>query len=286
LRAYLELLRPANVATALADVLAGYALTGLAPARALGWLLLSTACLYAGGIVLNDVFDRRLDAVERPERPIPSGRIGASAAATLGASLLAAGVLAAGQATGAGAIVAAAIVGAVLAYDAVTKPMAIVGPINMGLCRGLNLVLGLAAAPAAIRLHWPLALIPWVYIVGVTVVSRGEVAGGTKRAAAIALGLVDVSLVALVGVTTIGPGSPATAAVLLLILGWRIVPPFVEAWREPGPAHARRAVRAGVLSLALVDAVIAAAYAGMIWGLAVLGTALAAGWLARLFAVT
>jgi 4-hydroxybenzoate polyprenyltransferase len=286
LRAYLELLRPANVATALADVLAGYALTGLAPARALGWLLLSTACLYAGGIVLNDVFDRRLDAVERPERPIPSGRIRASTAAALGASLLGAGVVAAGQATVAGAVVAAAIVAAVLCYDAVTKPMTIVGPVNMGLCRGLNLVLGLAAAPAAIRVHWPLALIPWIYIVGVTVVSRGEVAGGTKRAAAIALGVVDVSLVALVWVATLGPGSPATAVVLLLILGWRIVPPFIEAWREPGPTHARCAVRAGVLSLVLVDAVIAAAYAGMIWGLAVLGTALAAGWLARLFAVT
>jgi 4-hydroxybenzoate polyprenyltransferase len=286
LRAYLELLRPANVATALADVLAGYALTGLAPAGALAWLLVSTACLYAGGIVLNDVFDRRLDAVERPERPIPSGRVRTSAAATLGAVLLGVGVIAAGQATPAGAIVAAAIVAAVLAYDAVTKPVAIVGPVNMGLCRALNLVLGMAAAPAAIRAHWPLALIPWVYIVGVTVVSRGEVAGGTRGAAGVALGLVDLSLVALVGVTTLGPGSQATAAVLLLILGWRIVPPFVEAWREPGPAHARRAVRAGVLSLVLVDAVIAAAYAGMIWGLAVLGTALAAGWLARLFAVT
>jgi 4-hydroxybenzoate polyprenyltransferase len=286
LRAYLEILRPANVATALADVLAGYALTGLAPSSSLAWLLASTACLYAGGIVLNDVFDRRIDAVERPERPIPSGRIRTSTAATLGAGLLGVGVLAASQATGAAALMAAAIVAAVLSYDAVTKPMAIVGPINMGLCRGLNLVLGMAAAPAAIRLHWPLALIPWIYIVGVTVVSRGEVAGGTKRAAAIALGLVDLSLVALVVVTMIGPGSPATAAVFLLILGWRIVPPFVEAWRDPQPAHARRAVRAGVLSLVLVDAVIAAAYAGMIWGLAVLGTALAAGWLARLFAVT
>jgi 4-hydroxybenzoate polyprenyltransferase len=286
LRAYLELLRPANVATALADVLAGYALTGLAPARPLGWLLVSTACLYAGGIVLNDVFDRRLDAVERPERPIPSGRVAASAAATLGGSLLAVGILAAAQATAPGAIVAAAITVAVLSYDAVTKPMAIVGPINMGLCRGLNFVLGLAAAPAALLVRWPLALIPWIYIVGVTVVSRGEVAGGTKRAAGIALGLVDVSLFALVWVTTLGPGSLATAAVLLLILGWRIVPPFMAAWHDPGPAAARRAVRAGVLSLVLVDAVIATAYAGMIWGLAVLGTALAAGWLARLFAVT
>ena len=41
-----------------------------------------------------------------------------------------------------------------------------------------------------------------------------------------------------------------------------------------------------MLSLVLLDAVIAAAYAGMIYSLAVLATALLAGWLARLFAVT
>src|SRR3954463_8694206 len=91
-RGYLELLRPANVVTAVADVLAGYAVAGRGNHRALPWLLAATVCLYAGGGVLNDVFDRTLDAVERPERPIPSGRVTASRAALLGGMLLAAGV--------------------------------------------------------------------------------------------------------------------------------------------------------------------------------------------------
>ena len=58
LRAYLELLRPANVTTALADVLAGFAVAGLLNQAALPWLLLATACLYGGGIVLNDEIGR------------------------------------------------------------------------------------------------------------------------------------------------------------------------------------------------------------------------------------
>ena len=91
-RGYLELVRPANVATALADVLAGYAVAGLGNTRALGWLLFSTACLYAGGVVLNDVFDRDIDRLERPERPIPSGRVSVAAAAGLGLGLLALGI--------------------------------------------------------------------------------------------------------------------------------------------------------------------------------------------------
>ena len=88
LRACLQLLRPANVATALADVLAGFAIAGLGNRAALPWLLLATAALYAGGIVLNDVFDREVDRLERPERPIPSGRIRTAHAAALGAGLL------------------------------------------------------------------------------------------------------------------------------------------------------------------------------------------------------
>ena len=61
--AYLTLTRPANVVTALADVLAGAAAAGTV--AGLPGLLLSTAALYAGGVVLNDVFD----AVEKqPQR--------------------------------------------------------------------------------------------------------------------------------------------------------------------------------------------------------------------------
>ena len=65
----------------MADILCGF-LVGAAISGAgepnwfvLPWLLLSSAGLYLGGMVLNDVFDARLDAVERPERPIPSGRV-------------------------------------------------------------------------------------------------------------------------------------------------------------------------------------------------------------------
>jgi 4-hydroxybenzoate polyprenyltransferase len=97
-RGYLELVRPANVATALADVLAGYAVAGLG-SPGLGWLLMSTACLYGGGVALNDFFDRGLDRIERPERPIPSGRVSSRAAAGLGLGLLALGVIAAALAT-------------------------------------------------------------------------------------------------------------------------------------------------------------------------------------------
>lgn len=286
IRGYLELLRPANVMTAAADVLAGYAVAGLANVRALPWLLASTAGLYAGGVVLNDVFDRRLDASERPERPIPSGRVPASHAAALGSALLAGGVLSAARATGEAAAVAGTIAALVVLYDAWGKHRPWLGPANMGLCRGLNLVLGMAAVPATISGHWPLALLSFVYIAAATGVSRGEVHGGTRAPAALALISLSVVVGALAAMAA-GSGTRAAAAVpLTVLLGWRVLPPFWAVYRDPVPGTVRRAVRAAVLSLVLVDAVIATVYAGPLYGAVVLATAVAAGLLARLFSVT
>src|SRR4051812_40487991 len=154
LRAYLQLLRPANVATALADVLAGIAIAGAVNRSAWPWLLAATACLYAGGVVLNDVFDRDLDRVERPERPIPSGRVRAERAAVLGAALLVLGTVAAAAANAAALLVAIAIAGCVLLYDVWGKRHASIAPLNMAVCRALNLLLGVAVVPAALASAW------------------------------------------------------------------------------------------------------------------------------------
>ena len=286
LRAYLELLRPANVATALADVLAGFAVAGTQNRGVLPWLLISTSCLYAGGVVLNDVFDREIDRIERPERPIPSGRASAGAAATLGGLLLAGGVAAAMTATAAAGAIALTIALAVLLYDAWGKRQSIIAPLNMAACRALNLMLGVAAVPAALATAWPISAVPLLYIYGITALSRGEVHGGSARAATSALIILLISIGALTLVVARGPEHGAPVLVLLAALCWRVVPAFVAARRHPAPATIRAAVKRGVLSLVLVDATIAASFAGPLYAAAVLATGLVAGWLARTFAVT
>jgi 4-hydroxybenzoate polyprenyltransferase len=284
-RGYLELLRPANVATALADVLAGYAVAGLG-SPGLGWLLLSTACLYAGGVVLNDVFDRHLDRIERPERPIPGGRVSVAAAAGLGLGLLVIAVVAAFVATPAAGIVAGATAACVLLYDAWGKRQALLGPANMGMCRGLNLLLGIAAAPAMLSEAWPLALLPLVYITAVTAVSRGEVHGGKREVAAFALISLSLVLMALLALALRRGGGSWAGVAFALVLAWRVLPAFWGAYRTPGPGPIRHAIRTGVLSLVLLDAVIGATYGGALFSLVILATGLVAASLARLFAVT
>ena len=285
LRGYLELLRPANVVTAIADVLAGYAVAGRTQPAALPWLVGATMCLYAGGVVLNDVFDRHIDAVERPERPIPSGRVPASNAAAVGAALLAAGLLAASRATRDALIVAAAIAALVILYDGRTKRHPVVGPINMGLCRGLNLLLGVSAVVGTVWSRWPIALFPVIYIAAVTAVSRGEVHGGratVATAALISLTGVVIGLLALAGVSS----GRMAGMVLVAALAYRVLPAYWRVVQEPRPLIVRRAVKAGILSLVLLDSAISAMYAGPLYAAAVLATGLVAGSLARVFSVT
>ena len=204
-RAHLELARPANLVTAAANVLAGYAAAGLPQNGRLPYLIASGVGLYAGGVVLNDVLDRNIDAAERPERPIPSGRVSVRSGAVLGGCLLLTGAALALSASLISGALALAIGCAALLYDSASKHHSVAGPLNMGLCRGLNVLLGVSAAPWMLPERWFVALLPLAWVSAITVAGAGEVHGGDKPRAAIALLL-------MVGSVSAVPG---------LVLGWR-----------------------------------------------------------------
>ena len=282
--AYLTLTRPANVVTALADVLAGAAAAGTL--AGLPGLLVATAALYAGGVVLNDVFDADLDARERPERPIPSGRASRAGAGWLGGGLLATGITAASVVSASSGAVAAAIAVMILLYDGWAKHHPLAGPVAMGLCRGVNLMLGVSALPAALGAVWPLTLLPLAYVAAITAISRGEVHGGRRATGWLAVALLAAVLGSLAGVQVQQGHLLSYGLFFLVLLAWRVLPPFVAAARNPRPAAVGDAVRAGVLSLILLDAALAAGFAGPVHGLVVLALWPVSMRLARLFAVT
>ena len=70
-----ELVRAPAALSVPGDAVAGAAAAGaLGRAHRRAWPRASV-CLYWAGMAANDWADRELDAVERPERPIPSGRV-------------------------------------------------------------------------------------------------------------------------------------------------------------------------------------------------------------------
>ena len=46
-------------------------------------VVISVASISAGGYIINDYFDKDIDAVNEPHRPIPSGKIGEKLALTV-----------------------------------------------------------------------------------------------------------------------------------------------------------------------------------------------------------
>jgi hypothetical protein len=218
LRDYLDLVRAPAVLSVLGDTLAGAAAggrwdaargrwdaaggrwdaagaTGL-PGDVRPWRLallpLSSACLYAGGMALNDYADRELDAVERPERPLPSGRVSPARALGVASGLTVAGLALAGAGGGRRSfVVAVPLAASVWAYDLVAKNHAS-GPVVMAVCRGLDVLLG--AGRGRLRAALPAAAALTVHTAGVTVLSRGEVHGTSQPVAAVvAAGTVAVA---------------------------------------------------------------------------------------------
>lgn len=90
---YLELARPLNVFIAAVSVLVGGLVSGpLGAGQRILLACLAAGLITAGANAINDVFDVQVDAVNKPHRPLPSGRLRRSQAATFSAVLFGIGL--------------------------------------------------------------------------------------------------------------------------------------------------------------------------------------------------
>ena len=203
IRPWLQLIRLPNVVTAAADSIAGCLLATGSLAEPRHWLplALSSMTLYASGTALNDVFDFEIDRAERPNRPLPSGQIARVNAAWIGGLGLALGpALAWLSGSSASGIVAVVLAISILGYDAGLKHTWL-GPVFMGACRGLNLLLGMSCIPTlAGPIGWFTAGVYGLYVAGITVVSRSETSGGSRSRLIAGLVLQNVAILGSAGV--------------------------------------------------------------------------------------
>ena len=275
---YLQLVRLPNLFTAAADPLAGRLLVGGALGDGSRWgpLVASGVATYAAGMILNDVFDSEVDRIERPGRPLPSGRVSRRHAAILGAILLLAGPAMAAPGGGRSLAVALVLSACVLAYDGGLKRTPI-GPLAMGACRALNLGLGMSGdAQLGGPAGWLAASGFGLFVAGVTWISRHEAGdeAGPRRARGVAAGMAAQNL-AILGLLAAAlqmfpfPGRDDSRPIvppegLLVLLGtaWVVNLAGSRAFRDPTPARLQAAVKAGVLSLVWLDVGLVASVRG------------------------
>ena len=283
-------MRPANIVTAVADILAGVAISGFffltgVEYSPIIFLILSTVGLYGGGVVMNDVFDADLDALERPERPIPSGLIKKREGTFLGISLLLFGIIMAflvGPLSGSLALVTAV---AALVYDKVAKHHVLFGPLNMGICRGLNLLLGISILPMMVERFWFLAIVPVIYIAAITMISQGEVHGGSRSILYVAAFLYLFAMATIV-YTAFSQGHGLIALLFVALWALMVFLPLQKAIKRPEGKMLGRAVKSGVLALILMNAAWASAFGDVYVALIILLLLPLSIILAKVFAVT
>lgn len=283
-RAWAELLRLPALFSVPGDALAGTAATGSAPGSRTLLAIGSSLCLYEAGMALNDWADRDVDTVERPHRPLPSGRIRPAAALTAACALTGAGLALAAGAGRPALAVATPLAVTVWAYDLGLKHTP-AGPAAMGAARGLDLLLGAAAASGRTRRALPSAVLLGTHTLAVTAVSRQEARGGSPLAPMGALattalltrllthrpaGLMTGRRQAPVHAPTGGPPSPGAArhprhdpsalltATLAAAYAASTARPYFHATLNPSPPLTQRAVGAGIRSTIPFQAALAA----------------------------
>ncbi len=257
---------------------------------ALACLIAASSLLYTAGMILNDVFDVEVDRQQRPQRPLPSGAIPLRTASLMGYGLLVAGVVAAAAAGWIqprdGAIpwrsgaVAVTLAMTIVLYDGVLKKT-FLGPVAMGACRFLNVLLGMSTGVAAARpwqilgytdYHFFIAGGIGVYIMGVTWFARSEAVGSERLPLIGGLLLMISGMILLGSFTTRWPAefgllqmSPRTWVVLLGLLGLVTVRRCGAAIQDPSPMSVQSAVKHGILSLIMLDAAVVLMTAEPYW---------------------
>ncbi|MFE6894378.1 SCO3242 family prenyltransferase [Streptomyces sp. NPDC057694] len=267
-RDWAELLRVSALFTVPGDALAGAAASGARPGGRTALVTGASLCLYEAGMALNDWADRAEDAVERPHRPLPSGRIRPGQALAAAAGLTVAGVglaLAAGRPA---ALTATALAGTVWAYDLRLKHTP-AGPAAMAAARGLDLLLGAVASTgsraggggtaAAVRRALLPAAVLGAHTYAVTTVSRSETQGGSTGAPLAALGA-TTALGALTGARRRTGRRPQVYAGTALAGAYvaTAAAPYLHAALNPSPQLTQRAVGGGIRAMIPLQAALAA----------------------------
>lgn len=243
---FLRLGRVSNLPTVWSNVLAGMVLSGQFRPSALLLLLPAVSLCYISGMFLNDAFDRHIDAVERPERPIPSGRISARSVFVAGYAMMAAGMLLLVPLGIPTLLMGLLLCGLILLYDLRHKGNPF-SPVVMGLCRAAVYLLAAAGSAG----HYPLlaAALMAAYIAGLTYTAKQENLLEFRNAWPLAVFAVPLTWVAL-------QSTAVAAPFLLLFLAWTGY--AIRLVLLPCVRDVRKAVASMIAGISLLDAVLIA----------------------------
>jgi 4-hydroxybenzoate polyprenyltransferase len=260
LRTALRLGRVSNLPTVWTNTLAAGVLAGATAFGAeFAAMLAAFSLFYTGGMFLNDAFDARYDAAQRPERPIPSGEASAGEVHGWGFGMMAAGIallavvgLGMGARTGVLPAIAGIALAATIAYYDWHHKGNVFSPVVMGLCRVLvYLAAGLCVTLALPAALWTGAALMLCYLIGLTYVAKQENLGKVENLWPLLFLAAPVAWGAWRALA-----QPAVALFWLLFTGWMLV--ALRYLRRRAKGDIPRAVVSLIAGISLLDALLIA----------------------------
>jgi 4-hydroxybenzoate polyprenyltransferase len=184
IKSYLRLVRFPNLFTLPSNIFAGYLSVQLHHSIEIDTvilLVLVSVSLYAAGVIFNDVADRKIDLKERPNRPIPSGKITLRNAIFLASLLLATSIVTSFFISVTTFIVVVILIVLILLYDFLLKN-SLLDPAIMSGTRVLNVLLGASTSLSFFEgetdyIFYRLFLVcasEFIYISGISILSKYE----------------------------------------------------------------------------------------------------------------
>jgi len=278
-RDYLVLVRLPNLFTLPSNILVGIgAISSLAFTFAsfTQFLLLVTisVLLYCVGIVLNDLYDFDIDKKERPNRPLPSGKISRRSAIGLVAIFSTLALILSLLVSFSTLVISSILFLAIFGYDKYLKNT-YAGPFTIATARAMNILLGTSVSFRSVDSYSQIVtltfvlIITFVYVSLIGFISRYEVHGFSDNAklllppAIVAIVISSIILFSLMGFFKL------ESLIILSLFSFIMLISFSRIYRRDS-GRTQQIVRNMILSIIVLDSTFLTGIIGIELGLAVL----------------
>jgi len=278
-RDYLVLVRLPNLFTLPSNILVGIAaISSLAFTLTsfIQFLLLVTisVLLYCVGIVLNDLYDFDIDKKERPNRPLPSGKISRRSAIVLVAIFSTLALILSLLVSFSTLVISSILFLTIFGYDKYLKNTH-AGPLTIASARVMNILLGTSVSFRSVDSYSQIVtltfvlIITFVYVSLIGFISRYEVRGFSDNAklllppAIVAIVISSIILFSLMGFFKL------ESLIILSLFSLIMLISFSRIYRRDS-GRTQQIVRNMILSIIVLDSTFLTGIIGIELGLAVL----------------
>jgi len=233
--------------------------------------IITSILLYIGGVALNDYFDFEEDKKQRPNRPLPSGRIPKLNALFLATIAFGTSLLIAYYIGPLSFSISILLIVTIFGYDYYLKN-SLIGPIVMATARVLNILLGLSTYSNTISYNSVTGLVlsdSFLYIFGISLISRSET---HPKISKLSIGSVFIIMILIVSslAVYIFLGSLKFDSLLNLMIFVLIVFFTLVKFYNTDKQQPQKIVRNLIMTIIILDSVFLSGILGLSYGLSIL----------------